>query len=216
MTSNDLRPLRLLFLADFVPDPNSGAAGTEIQLSSELRRQGHAVDTIWGDELPHRVRHWNLHHLLEQPRAYRQAVRRRLAGGPLDVAHVNQPAGWLAARDLRRRGSPVLLAHRSHGFEPRIGDVLRPWRRRFAEDRRPPSRRLASALLEPALRRHHRAIVRWADLHVVSCGECAQYLVARGVQPERIHVSPQVPIQSYLDAPPAPWSAARARRRVEV
>jgi len=71
-------------------------------------------------------------------------------------------------------------------------------------------------LLEPAIRRHHRAIVRWADLHVVSCGECAAYIAARGVSGERIHVSPQVPIQSYLDAPPAPWSAARATRLLFV
>lgn len=209
-------PLRLFFLADFDPNPNSGAAGTELQLSAELRRQGHAVDTLWGDRLPHRVRHWNLHHLVEQPRAYWQAIQRRQAEGPLDVAHVNQPAGWLAARELRRRRSPVLLAHRSHGFEARIGDVLQPWRRRFAEDRRPPARRLASALIGPALRRHHRAIVRWADLHVVSCGECADYLATRGVPRERIHVSPQVPIQTYLDAPTAPWSAARSRRLLFV
>ncbi len=215
-SASNSRPLHLLFLADFTPDPNSGAAGTEIQLSAELARQGHAVDTVWGDRLPHRVRHWNLHHLLEQPRAYRDVVRRRLASGPLDVAHVNQPAGWLAARELRRRRSPVLLAHRSHGFEPRIGEVLRPWRQRFAEDRRPPARRLASALLAPALRRHHRAIVRWADLHVVSCSECADYLAARGVPADRVHVSPQVPIQSYLDAPLAPWSPARAHRLLFV
>jgi glycosyltransferase involved in cell wall biosynthesis len=214
--ANGGHPLRLLFLADFVPDPNSGAAGTEIQLSAELVRQGHEVETVWGDRLPHRIHHWNLHHLLEQPRAYRAIVRDRLARGPVDVAHVNQPAGWLVARELRRRRAPVLLAHRSHGFEPRIGEVLRPWRRRFSEDRRPPLRRLASALVAPALRRHHRAIVRWADLHVVSCGECASYLSARGVPAERIHVSPQVPIQSYLDAPPAPWTPARARRLLFV
>lgn len=208
-------PLRLLFLADFDPNPNSGAAGTEIQLSAELRRQGHAVDTIWGDALPHRVRHWNLHHLLEQPRAYWRAIQSRLANGPLDVAHVNQPAGWLAARQLRRRRSPVLLAHRSHGFEPRVGEALRPWRH-LAEDRRPRARRLASALIEPALRRHHRAIVRWADLHVVSCGECAAYLTARGVAAERIHVSPQVPLQSYLETPAAAWSPARGKRLLFV
>jgi glycosyltransferase involved in cell wall biosynthesis len=209
-------PLRLLFLADFVPDLNSGAAGTELQLSAELARQGHAVDTIWGDRLSHRVRHWNLHHLVEQPRSYRAAIGRRLAAGPLDVAHVNQPAAWLAARDLRRRGVPVLLAHRSHGFEPRMGEALRPWRRKFPEERRSRARRLGSALLAPALRRHHQAVIRWADLQVVSCTECAGYLASRGVPPERIHVSPQVPIQSYLDTPPAPWTPERARRLLFV
>lgn len=210
------QPLRLLMLADVAPNPNSGAAGTEMQLAAELTRQGHDIETVWGDHLPHRVRHWNLHHLFEQPRAYRSVVRRRLAAGPLDVAHVNQPAGWLAARELRRQRSSVLFAHRSHGFEPRVGEVLRPWRQRYPEDQRFVTRRLASRLIAPALRRHHRAIVRWADVHVVSCGQCADYLAARGVPRQRVHVSPQVPIQSYLDAPLPPWSEARTRRLLFV
>lgn len=212
----DRQPLRLLFVADFAPNPDSGAAGTEIQLSAELGRQGHQVETVWGDRLPHRIRHWNLHHLLEQPRAYLDAVEERLARGPLDVAHVNQPAAWLVAKKLRRRRATALVAHRSHGFEPRIGEALEPWRRRYPEDRRPTSRRLASKVIGRALRRHYRAVERWADLHVVSCRECAAYLAARGVRSDRVHVSPQVPIASYLEAPPAPWTPERRHRLLFV
>ena len=207
-----MRPLRILFLADFDPNPNSGAAGTELELANELERQGHEIVRVWGDSLPHRVRHWNLHHLLEQPRTYRDAIRRLSGEKPFDVYHVNQPQGYLAAREHRRLRRPGIFVHRSHGFEPRIGEVVRRWSKRFPEDRRPLARRAASRLRGPWLQRQYRECLRWSDAHVVSCGECADYIAARGVSRDRVHVSPQVPTQEFVDRPVAPWSAERARR----
>jgi glycosyltransferase involved in cell wall biosynthesis len=211
-----VRPLRILMLADVRPDPNSGAAGTEMRLGDELEALGHDVTRGWADALPHRIRHWNLHHLLEQPRGYRAAIRRLSALHDFDVLHVNQPAGWLAAREHRRRGGRALFAHRSHGFEPRIGGVVRQWRKVYPEDRRSLWRRAASAALAPLLVRHYRAIAREAEAHAVSCTECADFLAGWGVARERIHVGAQAPPEEFLALPPAPWSAERARRILYV
>jgi glycosyltransferase involved in cell wall biosynthesis len=210
-----LNGLRVVMIADFAPNPDSGAAGTELAIAAELERQGHSVRTIWEDRLPHRIRHWNLHHLLEQPGALRDAAREALAESPCDVLHVNQPAGWLAARDLSRRPGRPLFVHRSHGFEPRIGAVLDRWRAVYREDERPWPRRAATRALGALVARNYRGIVRHADAHVVSCGECADDLIGRGVARERIHVSPQVPVEAYFAAA-EPWSERRARRLLFV
>jgi len=210
------RPLRVLFLADVSPDPSSGAADTELRLADELEALGHEVVRVWGDALPHRLRHWNLHHLFEQPRAYRDAIRRLARERPFDVLHVNQPAGWLAAREHRRARRPGLFVHRSHGFEPRIGAAVGRWRKVYREDRRPLARRLATRALRPLQRRHYRAIARHAEAHAVSCNECADFLAGWGVARERIHVGAQAAPDSFLAAPPAPWSGARARRLLYV
>lgn len=199
-------------IADVAPDPNSGAAGTELALARELEGLGHDVVTVWGQELRHRVRHWNLHHLIEQPIEYRRRIREILAATEIDVLHVNQPAGWLAARYLRRTGWNGLFVHRSHGFEARMAEVLRTWQRVFPEPRRSVARRWASAALRPAQSWTWREIVRRADAHVVSCADCSSYLVRRGARREQILVLPQAPPGSFLEAPVQIMSADRLRR----
>jgi glycosyltransferase involved in cell wall biosynthesis len=205
------RALRILLVADFSPRVDSGAAGTELAIQAELERQGHEVAAIWEDGISHRIRHWNLHHLLEQPRAIREAVGKALARRSFDVLHVNQPAGWRAARSAARSEPRALFVHRSHGYEPRIASALAPWRAQLGGSRRSPYRRLASAAMSRLLARNYRGIERWADAHVVSCGECAEYLVERGVAAEKILVSPQVPTASFFELPPA-WTKERSKR----
>lgn len=211
-----MMPLRTVMLMDADPNPDTGAAGKGIAIARELERQGHRVRTIWGDRLSHRIAHWNLHHLLEQPRAYRSAVRGALTSGAFDVLHVNQPAGWLAARENRRLRRRSLFVHRSHGFEPRIAAVLDRWRMVYPEDLRPPIRKAATRGLQRLLDRNYRGIVRWADSHVVSCTECAEDLVERGVDRSNIHVSPQVPVASSFERPAPPWTRERSRRLLFV
>jgi hypothetical protein len=77
--SAEARPLRLLLVADVAPNPDSGAAGTDLAIASELERQGHEVVAVWEDRIRHRIRHWNLHHLLEQPRVARRARQQKPA-----------------------------------------------------------------------------------------------------------------------------------------
>jgi len=108
--------LRILMMADVPPDPNRGAAGTEVQTARALREAGHEVDTLWAADLGRRIQHGNLHLLLELPRAYERAALRALEAKRYDVLHVNQPHGFRAARAVHRRHPGVAFLHRSHGF----------------------------------------------------------------------------------------------------
>ena len=214
-----MNPLRVLLVADMEPNRDSGAAGTDMEVADELERQGHDVVRRWSDSFPHRIRHWNLYHLIEQPAAMKRLVVRELERRSFDVVQVTQPAGWAAARELRRRARGergALFAHRSHGFEPRVGAVVERWRQVYPEDRRPWLRRQATRWLGRLIARNYRGIVRWADLHVVSCGECAADLVARGVSPNAVLVSPQVPTEALLSAPVAPLDDRRFQRVLVV
>ena len=190
--------LRILMMADVPPDPDRGAAGTEVRTAEALRSLGYEVDCIWAQDLGRRIDHGNLHLLLELPRAYEQAVLRLRK--PYDVFHVNQPHGFRAARAVHRRWPRSVFIHRSHGFEPCVEEALGPWQ----HDSRTSTRRLVSAGLASLLRRHAMAIVREADGHVVSSRIDAAYMRDRmHADPSRIAVVPQAPPDSYLQPVPA-------------
>ena len=194
--------MRILFMADVPRDPNAGAAGTEIRTADALRALGHDVDEVWAPQLGRRIAHGNLHYLLELPRAYRREMRRAAAAKRYDVIHVNQPHGYLAARS-KPRGS--VFVHRSHGLELRAERDLAPWR---------PPEKLASRAMAALLARHSRAIARYADGHIVSCSDDAEFLRHDlGVDAARIAVIPQA--SPFTTAAP-PMSEERLRRVLHV
>lgn len=201
--------LRILFMTDTPPDRDSGAAGTEMQTIEALRRQGHAVDAIWADELGRRLQHGNLHYLLELPRAYRSCMLARLEGARYDVVHASQPHGYLAARAAHQLAAPPVFVHRSHGLEPRVDERLAQWRLPAA---RAWWRRIASGAMTQLLRRNVVGIARHADGHIVSSGLCADYLRERLHVPEpRIAVIAQAAPQAFIQTtiPPAQRSPNR-------
>jgi glycosyltransferase involved in cell wall biosynthesis len=208
--------MRILMMADTPPNPDSGAAGTEYQTMLALRRLGHEVDAMWADDLPHRVRHGNLHYLLELPFGYRKCMNERLRGHDYDVVHVNQPHGYLAARALvDGRFSPVFV-HRSHGFEPRVRDALRPWQARNS-DKRPLLKRAASRLMETLLEINNLGIARYADGHIFSSRLCGDFLHRRyGVARDRIAVITQAPPGIFQEAPVRPIDGARLKRLLYI
>src|SRR3954454_2903550 len=178
--------MKILFMADVQPDPNAGAAGTELRTAEGLRGLGHEVDAIWAPQLGRRIAHGNLHYLLELPRAYRREMLRALARGHYDVVHVNQPHGYLAAK---AKPAGTVFIHRSHGLELRAEEVLQPWRVRFEEKQPSLPRRIASSAIASLLARHTRLIARYADGHIVSCSDDADFLTNRlGIAPNRIAV----------------------------
>lgn len=210
--------MRILMAADVPPDPDSGAAGTEFQTMLALRAAGHTVDAIWRDDLPHRVRHGNLHYLLELPRAYRDAIAERCRARDYDVIHVNQPSAWLAARDHRRRRRAGVFVNRSHGWEPRIAEALRPWRRvyRVPEWRFP--RGLVGRPLQWVLNSVcARACARACDGVIVSCSEDRDYLLTTyRLPPERVACIPQAPASVFVSTPAPPMTEVRMRRLLYV
>ncbi|HKO56476.1 MAG TPA: glycosyltransferase family 4 protein [Thermoanaerobaculia bacterium] len=205
--------MRILFLADLPRDPHSGAAGTEVRTVEALKRLGHEIDEVWREDLPHRIRHWNLHYAVELPRAMRDKVAKRL-GRNYDAVHANQPHAWRAAKLWRRSGERGVFVHRSHGFELNAEEQRRRWIR---EDDRPLIRRAASAALAPLVIRNSVNIARWADGHIVSASVDADFLAERMRVPrERIAVIPQGLSEEYLNTPAPPQDAERLRHVLYV
>ena len=197
------QPLRILAMADMPPDPNLGAAGTEVRTIEALRELGHDVDAIWDDALGRRIRHGNLHLLLELPRAYEHALLTAFRRGQYDVVHVNQPHGFRAAHALHRISPRSVFIHRSHGFELNAEATLRPWRR-TAPDERAFLRRIASRAIAPLMARRSRAIASAADGHIVYASCDGDFLRERlHVDAAKIAVIPAASPDEYIasDAP---------------
>lgn len=201
-------------MADVPPDPSSGAAGTEVRTIEALRKLGHEIDEVWAPTLGRRIRHGNLHYLLELPRAYRREMNRALERATYDVIHVNQPHGYLAAKALAGR---AVFVHRSHGVEPHVEEVLERWRRTFGAEDRGPVRRLASSVVAPFLARHSRLIARYADGHIVSSSSDAAFLVNRlGVEGSRVAVIPQAAPREYLALEAPEMTRERLQRFLHI
>jgi len=194
--------MRILFMADVPRDPNAGAAGTEVRTAEALRALGHDVDEVWAPQLGRRIAHGNLHYLLELPRAYRREMRR---AGAHDVYHVNQPHGYLAAK-AKPKGS--VFVHRSHGLELRAERDLAPWR---------PGPKLSSRVMAALLARHSRLIARYADGHIVSCSDDAEFLRDElGVDAARIAVIAQAAPDAFVQTPAPAMTGERLRRVLYV
>lgn len=197
--------MRILFAADMPPNPDSGAAGTEYQTVQALRALGHEVDCIWADQLPHRIRHWNLHFLLELPFALRERLRQYCRRQRYDAVHLNQPHCWLAAKDYRLRGHAGVVVQRSHGWELRADEVLDGWRRRWQQPEKPFPAILPTLLLRRLLARHNRLATRWCDGTIVYCTLCRDYIVRRHrVAPERVAVIAAASTDEALQQPLPP------------
>jgi len=210
-------PLRILVAADVPPNPNSGAAGTVFATNVALRALGHSVDEVWADDLPHRIRHWNLHYLLELPRAYREVVKRRSLVQEPDVVQMSQPYAWLAAKEHRESKRHGVFINRSHGLESMADAALAHWHRRLgvAPNRFPHS--WLSPLLQSALHRHIGLTARYADGMIVPAADIRDHLVqAHGADPARIAVIHHGVPDEFIDAPRPTLSAERLRRILHV
>jgi glycosyltransferase involved in cell wall biosynthesis len=195
------RPLQILTVADVPPDPNSGAAGTVYCTNVALRELGHKTDEIWAEQLgPRRIRHGNLHSLLEQPRTYRREVLKAIARSTYDVVLMSQPQAYLAARMLKKAGFPGTVVNRSHGVELRVDAVLPAWHRRLAvpESRCP----LLSRLVRPWLHRQWSQILQWTDGVVTGCALDREFLLQkRAANPETVRAIPHGVGAPFLDGP---------------
>lgn len=208
--------MRILIMADVPANPDSGAAGTEYQTILALRRLGHEVDTVWADDMPHRIRHGNLHYLLELPFAYRSRMLQRLRSRPYDVVHVNQPHGYLAARAVSGRRSAPVFVHRSHGLESRVRAVLAPWTQRYGK-RRPILKHAASQVMEIMLEINNRGIGCYADGHIVSASLCGDFLHERYAVPrDQIAVIPQAAPKLFQDTAVVPNGSRSVNRLLYV
>jgi glycosyltransferase involved in cell wall biosynthesis len=194
--------MKVLFMADLLPNLNSGAAGTECQTLKVLEALGIYVDKVWSSELTHYIKHGNLHYLFELPYSYRNAMKERLRNSHYDVIHVNQPHGYLAAKELKSIYDKCVFVHRSHGFELRVKRDLAPWRKKYDIDNRSILRKKSSLIMERLLERNSRGITKYADGHIVSSTQCKNYLVNdMKVPANRVAVIPQAASQHFNEGP---------------
>lgn len=209
--------MRILFAADVDPDPDSGAAGTEWRTIQALRELGHEVDEIWARDLGRRIRHGNLHYLLELPYRYREVIGERCRTQDYDVIHVNQGHCYLAAIEHRRRRRHGVFVCRSHGLDDHMEIVLAPWRQRLGIRGGNRIKRIASRALDVLLRRHDRLAYRSADGVLVSSSIDANFLRNHhGIPQQRIACVAQAPATAFVDTPAPPMTLARLNRILHV
>ena len=209
--------MKILFVADLEKRPDSGSAGTEYKTIQALRRLGHDVDAVWRSELSHKISHGNLHSLFEQPITYKHTMLKKLSRLNYDVIHMNQPAGYLAAKELKRLKQSIVFIHRSHGFELRVKHDLAPWQVLYKDASRSNFKRVFSSLLARALEYQSREIAQFADGHIVSASQCAEFLVnIMGVSKERVAVIPQAAPEKFLVEPVLPMPPERIKKILYV
>ncbi len=209
--------MKILFAADVPPDPDSGAAGTEWQTIRALREAGHEVHEIWAADLGRRIRHGNLHYLLELPYRFRSVIGERASLIDFDVLHVNQGHSYLAAIDHRRRRRRGVFVCRSHGLDDHMERTLAPWRRRLGLPQPSGPKALVGQWLQRALRRHDRLAYRHADGVLVSAQHDADYLTGEmRVDPSRVGCVPQAPAAAFVAGSAEPMRNERMRRILHV
>ena len=217
ITLSRARTLRVLWVSEVSPDPNSGAGGTELLMVAGLRRLGHQVDTAWAEDLPRRIRHGNLHYAVELSRTYLHAIQDRCRHADYDVVTVNLGQSYLAAEKLRKEGFPGVFVVRSHGLDDHLERVLAPWRHRLGVPHGPVWKRLPGRLLQRVLARHLKRAARACDGYVVSSSLDANFLRERHrLAAEQVACIPQAPAAAFVRHPASPITAERTKRILYV
>lgn len=203
--------MRVLFAANTPPDPNKGAPGCDLATIDALRALGHEIDEIWAEDMPKRIRHGNLHQLLELPRNFARAVEERCERVVYDVIQVNQRHAWFAAREHQRLGRPGIFVNRSHGWEPRVRNDLM----RYASDsdQRNFLKRASSDFLLRFLARHNELVTRYSDGIVVCSVDDREWILTHDSidQGRVLALAPGIP-DTFVTHEPPPMTADRARR----
>lgn len=198
--------MRFLVGSDYAPDPNAGAAGTIYWTNRALESLGHEVDEFWGPDLPHRIRHGNLHYLLELPLAFRREVAARCRRRAYDAVILDQPHAYLAGDYLQDRHPDILFLNRTQGWEGQADEAL-------ALAVMPPPgflRGRAQAAMRRLLARHQDRVEACADGILAGCSPIPDYLGRKyGYPRERVAVIPYGVTDAFMSQPanpvPARW-----------
>ncbi len=201
-------PLRVLLTVHHELVEGTGAPGSTLALSDELRRRGHEVE-VAGFELLG-GRRGDLGDAIAFPHAVARLVRRRLAAGALDV--VDASTGDLAYLGASRaRSSRAAVLTRSHGLEP-----LTVARRRAGARAGELHLRRRYAVYHGGVRSLEVArSLRVADAVLVLNDAEARYVADRGLAARVVRTSPVLaplapaatvtPVRDVLVLGPASW-----------
>lgn len=209
--------MRILWVSEVHPEPNSGAGGTERLMVQQLRDLGHDVETIWAADLPRRIAHGNLHYALELPGTYATAIQAACRRTPFDIVTVNLGQSYLAGRKLKAQGFPGAFIVRSHGLDDHLDEVLTEWSQRLDLPRGSAVKATVSRWLVDITNRHLHKAAGICDGYVVSNTLDAAFLVNRhGLSPNQIATIPQAPAAAFLRDPAGPMTKQRLQRMLYV
>jgi len=177
--SASVRPLSLLFAANFSESATSGIGNHLHSLADALRQRGHAVQILWSDSFP-ALRRWGKASRLAFPYAVGRWIRAEAAAGRrFDVVNVHEPAGlWCALHRAWDADFPAVVVT-SHGVEQRA------WNLRA--DQQQPSWKSSIVYPLTQLRQSNFAL-RHADQVAVLSSDDADFLAQTGVDSSRVHV----------------------------
>ena len=185
----------------------------QVRLVEWLREIGHHVDAVWQADLTHRIKHGNCHDIFEKPVAYRAAIREKWKVSEYDVVCVNQPMGYLAARDHNVAKRPGVFIRWTMGLEYGLDEALREWLPRWGLRKRSRWKAIPGALLDWLLHRQEVLIAKHASGHIVLCEQDRDILVNQfGIPPERVANVHQAPLELFVECHrPAPSGVDRQR-----
>ena len=207
--------MRLLVGSDCAPDPNAGAAGTIYWTNRALRELGHEVEEFWAPDLPRRIRHGNLHYLLELPAAFRREVAARCHRRAYDAVILDQPHSFLAGEYLQARHPDILFLNRTQGWEGHRNEVMAAVDSPLVP-RPSPVRALAQRIMERLVARHQDRVVACADGILAGCSAIPDYLARKYNYPrERVAVIPYGLTEAFFQ-PPAAGAAGRWNKLLHV
>jgi glycosyltransferase involved in cell wall biosynthesis len=112
--------MRFLVAAQFLPDPNSGSAGSVLAVGQALAARGHTVEYEWLAPDRGLLRHPALRRHFEVPTQQLRALAGRLKEARYDVVMVSQPQAYLAYELLPALHPRTLFVNRTHGWEHRL------------------------------------------------------------------------------------------------
>jgi glycosyltransferase involved in cell wall biosynthesis len=112
--------MRFLVAAQFLPDANSGSAGSVLAVGQALAARGHTVEYEWIPPDRGLLPHSALRRHFEMPLQQLRALARRLKGARYDVVVVSQPYAYLAYELLPALHPRTLFLNRTHGWEHRL------------------------------------------------------------------------------------------------
>ena len=188
--------IKFLFVANLVPDRNTGAAGSLIAIAESLERQGHSVDIEWSDGQPYRLPP-QLGHLYELPRRQLNQVWQRLKGTRYDVVIISQPYAHLVYERLPDRYPGTLFLNRTHGWEDRLyqAEEKLAWRL----DRTSHARRAASWLSSRMIWSFCRRTAKSCHGMICPARRCADFICsAYGSLGDKVAVIPYGLDNDYL------------------
>ena len=196
--------MRFLVGSDYAPDPNAGAAGTIYWTDQALETLDHEVDEFWGPDLPRRIRHGNLHYLLELPLAFRREVAARCRRRAYDVVILDQPHAYLAGEYLQACHPDILFLNRTQGWEGQFDEAMRTLKSNGSL-RAGLVRRLGQNVLRRLLSRHQDRAVACADGILAGCSPIPDYLGQKyGYPRDRVAVIPYGVTDAFTRQPARP------------